>query len=383
MANKKATTEIIPTLAEATAFPKKKRILVTPLDWGLGHATRCVPIIRELLDQGFEVLLAGNGQSLRLLELEFPNLPTYALPAYHVRYPTDSMVRNIALQLPHLVRVMAQEHQAVRRLVKEGSIHGIISDNRYGCFHTGIPSVLISHQVNPIVPIHLLRPGLHGFIHMLIDRFDECWIPDWPTPSTSLAGTLAHPPRPNCRFIGPLSRLEGSVGASNSHYRALFLLSGPEPQRTRLEEILRHQVAALPGDFLLVQGLPYQADQAATQIGNLTIIPYLNAPELSAAITASDTILCRAGYSTIMDLVFFGKRALFVPTPGQTEQEYLAEQLHAKGLAFATNQQELDLVQMLPAAEATQGLPRYAPLQGQDLLRQTIAGFVERIRMEH
>jgi hypothetical protein len=190
-------------------FPEinEPAILVTPLDWGLGHATRCIPIIRCLLALKQPVLLGGCGDSLKVLRLEFPDLPFILLPEYNMRYPKENMLWNVALKLPQLLSTFVKEQQVVRALYKNNKIKAVISDNRYGCFHPDIPSILVTHQVYPIVPLPSVEKGIQKYVQLLINQFNACWIPDMPEASSSLAGKLAHPMVKNARCIGPLFRL--------------------------------------------------------------------------------------------------------------------------------------------------------------------------------
>ena len=355
-------------------FPEihEPAILVTPLDWGLGHATRCIPIIRCLLALNQPVLLGGCGDSLKVLRLEFPDLPFVLLPEYNMRYPKDNMLWNVALKLPQLLSTFVKEQQVVKALYKNNKIKAVISDNRYGCFHPDIPSILVTHQVYPIVPLTSVEKGIQKYVQLLINQFNACWIPDMPEASSSLAGKLAHPMVKNARCIGPLSRLAPQENLINSAFKALFLLSGPEPQRTYLENIIREQVVSLDGNYALVQGLPDQVNAASFTEGNLTVFPYVQASELSLLIANSEMVLCRAGYSTLMDLAFFGKKAIFVPTPGQTEQIYLADQLHEANRGTTVSQDKLILMEAIKKAELTVGLPKYKPNIGVDLLMDAV-----------
>jgi len=351
---------------------KEPAILVTPLDWGLGHATRCIPIIRSLLNLNQPVLLGGCGDSLKVLRLEFPDLPFVEFPAYNMRYPKENMLWNVALKIPQLLSTFVKEQQLVKLLLKKNKIKAVISDNRYGCFHQDIPSILITHQVYPIIPMASVEKRLQKYILFLINQFNVCWIPDMPDESSSLAGKLAHPATPNGRFIGPLSRLFPQELNDNPSFKVLFLLSGPEPQRTYLESKIRNQVGALEGNFALVQGLPNKADSPGFKVGNLQIFPYMQADELSRLIANSQIILCRAGYSTLMDLAFFGKKAIFIPTSGQTEQIYLADQLQEANRGVTVSQNQFRLADTIDKAEKTTGLPSYKPNVGEDLLSEAI-----------
>lgn len=326
-----------------------KRVLLTPLDWGLGHATRCIPIIRELRLRGWEVLLAGSGDALALLRIEFPDLPFFSLPPYAPRYPLyGSMAFRIARQLPRFVRVISEEHKAVKKIINDQKIDVIISDNRYGCWSRKIPSVFVTHQTNIIMPerLGILQFGVSRINRHLMQRFKICWIPDMPG-NQSLAGDLASfknfPGRTGARHIGFLSRFERrDNGDEKFKFDVLAVFSGPEPQRTVLENIVVPQLKQSGVDYRVVRGLPSSNDGQDPRTLN-----FLPSHELQKLIESSAVIIARSGYSTVMDMHALGKKIIFVPTPGQTEQEYLAKSLMEKGIAFSMPQTEFDLANAL------------------------------------
>lgn len=318
----------------------KLRILVAPLDWGIGHSTRCVPIIRELLRQGAEVYIASNGRPLKVLQREFPQLPSLTLPRYDVKYPFRSIMLNMLLQLPRLLWAIFAEHRMGDRWVRHYGLDGIITDNRLGCFSRRVPTVFITHQVHLKAPDENIARFTNRINHSFMRRFGRCWIPDWDN-AQNLSGTLSRPSaHPKTVYTGPLTRLQPL--RAEIRYDALVLLSGPEPQRTYVEKAILKQAAGLPYKMLLVQGKP-ETDQAIEGPENVQIVPFLDAPELSRAIAESRMVVCRSGYSTVMDLAVLGKRALYIPTPGQTEQEYLAEYLNEKGASLWQSQQDIRL----------------------------------------
>lgn len=315
---------------------RKKRILVCPLDWGLGHATRCIPVIRELIAQGAEPLIGTSGDAELVLRDAFPHLEFVPLPSFTARYPGTNMWKNMALQLPAYLVSLWREFRQVQLLIEQKQIDGIISDHRYGCFSAAVPSVFLSHQLHLILPFPVLGPLVNSLHRYLIRRFHISWIPDIPE-ADGLGGKLSHPPLPlPSRYIGWLSRLE-KIRAPEK-YDLLILLSGPEPMRSRLENVLREQAQRLQQRVLLVRGKPGTANS-----GNHQEKEYLSAADLSIAIAASRLVVCRSGYSTLMDLAVMGKKALLIPTPGQTEQEYLARLLTQKGICYHMLQEEVDL----------------------------------------
>jgi UDP:flavonoid glycosyltransferase YjiC (YdhE family) len=333
-------------------MPTAPRILVAPLDWGLGHATRCVPLIRELQRQGAAPLIGTNSRAAAYLQAEFPDLPFVPLPAYDLRYPRENMYWNLGRQLPRLIRAVRQEHRLLQALVPRLGIQGIISDNRFGAYAPGIPCVFITHQLNLPIGFGPLRLAADRLNHWFVRRYAECWIPDR-AGEQSLAGRLATPPPGlNCCHLGLLSRL--SPLALPPAYDVLALLSGPEPQRTRLEEALLEQLRALPLRALVVQGKP-ETQYRIQAAPHLELVSFLSGGALQQALASARLIVCRSGYSSLMDLAAMGKKALLIPTPGQGEQVYLARRLHQRGICPSQTQRQLQLESGLQQAAAWPG----------------------------
>lgn len=334
-----------------------KNVLVTPLDWGLGHATRCVPIINELLKQNCNVVIGGCGESLGLLKIEFPHLTFVSLPAYQPVYPlSGSMVWNMFRQTPKFLSTIRKEHAVIEQIVKSSKIDVIISDNRYGCWSSAIPSVFITHQTNILLPkkFKWLTNPVRRLNVSLIKRFSVCWVPDYPD-GRSLAGKLKSLGKKEhlmrLRYIGALSRFSKPV-TRGILYDVLCILSGPEPQRTEFEKIVVEQLVRSGLRYFVVRGIVSEHSSPAT---NFSGVNFLNGSELQSLIEQSEIILARSGYSTIMDLATLGKKAIFVPTPGQTEQEYLGARLRAKGIAFSVAQGKFDLMTALSSARSYTG----------------------------
>ena len=338
-----------------------RRILISPLDWGLGHASRIIPIIDRYIEQGDNVIIAGSGMSLNLLQKQFPSLKSIEIPSFKMKYSAgNSQVWAVAKAFPNLIYYSIKEHQALKRIVKEENIDFIISDNRFGLFHKTVPSAYITHQLLIKLPKGWawLEPFV-AFVHRcIINRFTECWVPDFEDMSDSLAGELSHPnkkPR-NVRYIGILSRFSKRCTpygheniitgcardfaparlcisklnialAYSQNSSLLTILSGAEPQRTMLEKELLTSLQDDPHEnIILIQG-KVEAEQKMSKVGKVTVYNYINTEELQEYILKADKIICRSGYSSIMDLHALGKlkNATLIPTPGQTEQEYLAE----------------------------------------------------------
>jgi uncharacterized protein (TIGR00661 family) len=313
----------------------KKRILVAPLNWGLGHATRCIPIIQNLLVNNFEVIIASDGNALKLLKKEFPDLLHLELPSYNIEYSKNERFFKwlFLKRFPKLLKTIKLEQKCTKNIIEIYNLDGIISDNRFGVYSNKIPSVYITHQLNVLSGnTTWLSSKMHQHI---IKRFNECWVPDLKN-KPSLSGKLGHlngfPIL--IKYLGVISRFQKIEMAKK--YDILVLLSGPEPQRTLLEELLLEQIKDFNGDILFVKGI---VEDSQTKIinGNITIVNYMQSEALETAINQSEIIISRSGYTTILDLAKLGKKAFFIPTPGQFEQEYLANILAKKGIVpYAT-----------------------------------------------
>lgn len=321
-----------------------KTILVAPLNWGLGHATRCIPIIRALLAHDFTPVIASDGIALRLLEKEFPNLETITLPDYQIEYAKKG--KNFKLKMlkdsPKMLKAITKERKIVKKLVKERDFCGIISDNRLGVYSKKVPSVFITHQLNVLSG---KTTWLSSKIHQLIiKKFTECWVPDVEG-KPNLSGKLGHLKHNSLplKYIGPLSRLHAQE--LPIVYDLMVILSGPEPQRTMLEEKLFEEVKHFYGKVIFVRG-KIEPKQEQFQFLNCDVYNFMQSEQLEKAFNESAMVLSRSGYTTVMDLAKLGKKAFFIPTPGQFEQEYLAKRLQKQQLVPTATQEDFSIDQL-------------------------------------
>jgi UDP:flavonoid glycosyltransferase YjiC (YdhE family) len=322
-----------------------KKVLVAPLNWGLGHATRCVPIVRLLLQRGHEVFIASDGDSLMLLKKEFPALAFFELPSYNIQYSRNIPAWLFTLwRTPQFLKSIRLEHAVVEKLIHENSIELIISDNRYGCRSKKVQSVFMSHQLNLIMPSGMKWMGgtINFFHRMLIRKFSTIWVPD--AQKSVLSGDLSRS-NLSVEFIGVLSRFEKSIEIQQVN-KLVVVLSGPEPQRTLLEKNLLPQVIALNLPSIFVRGL-LNEKMGESEIDQVKIVNYLKSDTLQNVMEQSEIIISRSGYSTIMDLAVLKKKAILIPTPGQPEQEYLASKYMNDRIAYSTDQEVLDLADAL------------------------------------
>ena len=293
------SSKINPDQPEIPGKQGKPRILLAPLDWGLGHATRCIPIIRELQEQGAEVLLAAEGAAATLLQEAFPELPLLTLEGYRVRYAKTKtgLALKMLWQTPRILGVIKREHRWLKKAVKDYQIDAVISDNRYGLYHASIPSIFITHQL--LIKIQFGKKAerrLQKINYRFIQRFTACWVPDHQD-SPGLAGELSHPvlsPTIPVYYTGPLSRFE-KTDTTEQKDHLLLLLSGPEPQRSILEEKILTELAHYPGTATLVRGLP-GSDALLPSSNMIHIYNHLPTAQLREEMSKASRVICRSGY---------------------------------------------------------------------------------------
>lgn len=326
-------------------------VLVAPLDWGLGHATRCIPLINALVTNGYTVILAAEGAQAHLLHQEFPQLTLLPLAGYRVRYAKTrlGLALNLLKQLPRLRKTIREEHAWLNEVISTHRIDLVLSDNRYGLYSQKVSCIFITHQLTIKAPFDWLQQLLQRINYRFINRFTACWVPDIEG-EANIAGLLSHPkqlPRIPVFYLGLLSRF--APGEVEKKYDYCILLSGPEPQRTLLENKFIRELPSVAGNCLLVRGKPGSTEQL--HIGpNVTVVNHLPGPELEAAIRQTAYVISRSGYSTVMELLALRKKAILIPTPGQTEQEYLAQRLQSAGICVSFTQDNFNATQHLPLA---------------------------------
>lgn len=307
-------------------------ILVCPLDWGLGHASRDIPIIKELLRRGHHVMVAGGKNPKEIICKEFPDIEYIPFASLKITYPKKgSMAFHFIKMLPRFIFSIRKEHVQLKRIIKENNIDVVISDNRFGLWSKTTYSVFITHQVMIKMPqkLKFAEYWMYRINRFFIYKYNRCWIPDNDL-MPYLAGDLSHKYSLNGKtsYVGLLSRFSKRIEKKevyfSEHFEVMAILSGPEPYRSDFEKLLIKQMQRLSCRCLLVKGVP-EKTPIRQEINNVVIYSHLDTDTMLRAIKNSNNLICRAGYSTIMDLIALKRTAVLVPTPGQTEQEYLAE----------------------------------------------------------
>lgn len=349
------------------------KILVAPLNWGLGHASRCVPLVHRFLDEGHEVILGGDGESLVLLRRHFPKLRYVYLAPLQLRYSKGKrQVWVVVKMLPKLVVWSMKDHALLKAVLREEKIDRVVSDNRFGLYgkHSEISHQKseVSHQPSEVRSqesgtefvymthqLHVLLPKGWKWLEGLVERlharvcahFDKVWVPDYKEEEKSLAGKMSHKPsavsrqKAKVEYIGPQSRFKRYKDVRNGRemvttltakkdggYATVAVLSGLEPHRTLLEQEIVARYQGKEEQVLIVQGLMNRPNTRIKR-GNITLVPYMEDENLAEVLLEAKHIIARSGYSTIMDLEALGllEKAELIPTPGQPEQEYLCNLL--------------------------------------------------------
>lgn len=352
--------------------------MIAPLDWGLGHVTRCIPIIKELEKLNCNLIIAVADVGFLLLKKEFPSLVILPAAGYKIRYSKGKgrVFFKLILQLPKLAIKISKEHNWLKKIIHTYKPDVIISDNRLGLFNKSITSVYITHQLEIKTGNSLFDKVASKIHNSFIKKYDQCWIPDFK--ENGLAGELSHPKilQRNSVYLGALSRFE-KISPTERIYDVLISISGPEPQRTIFEEIVLAQLKNFRKKVLIVRGLPAENKKMIPTIPNIKIVNHLKSVDLNMAFMQSDMIICRSGYTTIMDLVKLDKPAILIPTPGQAEQEYLAANLMKTKNFFSVKQKDFLLEESLLKASV---FPYVNRNDNMEIYKEVIADFIHLVK---
>ncbi len=360
---------------------KKKRVLVCPMDWGLGHATRDVPVIRLLLEAGAEVIIGADNKPLQFLRKRFPQLRWVKMEGYRPEYQKRGpLVLKIAAELPKMMAETMPVRKKLEQIIKQYDIDAVVSDNRYELWSEQVPTVFMTHQLN-IELRGMLAPAkgvVRKVLYSFIEKHNEVWIPDVEG-EPNLSGILSHvkqfPEVPHY-FVGPLSRFEfvKKGDEKTAAVDLLCIMSGPEPQRTILEKRLTDKLKNMDYKTVLLSAKPDKAERRT--VGNVQVLSHADDAAMASLLRNTGLVISRSGYTTVMDLAVFGTKALFIPTPGQPEQEYLAKRFREKGQYYSVEQSAPHLEQ---AVEKAMEYPGIKMNNDYLLLRQRIASLLEKI----
>ena len=327
-------------------LPQNQTIIIAPLCWGLGHATRSIPVINEALAKGNKVTVASDGEALALLKGEFPSLTFYELQGYNVQYPYESIFVNIALQFFKILKAYLTEKDQIAKLAKSVGANMIISDNRYGCKTDFTKNIFITHQLSIHSKIGWISYGATLVNRFLIKSFDQVWVPDDEehTLAGSLSATTSASLAKKVKYIGALSRVivNHKMDFQFNVHEILILLSGPEPQRTYLEQAIYQSIKGTSHQYQIIRGSRQESEINYAGYSNIKVVDFADTNTVQQAINIANLIITRSGYTTIMDLAEYKGKVILIPTPGQTEQEYLAEHHTRKDNYYHLTQKDVE-----------------------------------------
>ena len=335
-----------------------KRLFISPLDWGLGHASRLIPLIENLKKDGHFILLGTEPKTAAFLSEIFPDLPQIPLKGYGIKYGKLNTYLKLLFQIPRLTLAIIQEHRSLKKIVKEYNINTIISDSRFGLWNKNTQNFIISHQLQILFPPKLWFFGklLNWTNTFLLNRFDACLIPD--NKNHDFSGILSQNKAiKNQQFLGSLSRfsLQKESLEISQNNQLVFIFSGPEPQRSIFEDIVISQLKKTSYTALLISGQPDKNySQQITPL--IKKVSHLRDKEFAKTLKQAKCVFSRSGYSSIMDYAALNlKQIVLIPTPNQTEQEYLANKFHKANYCFTEKQQDFSLENSLKEVKLFKG----------------------------
>lgn len=297
---------------------KHQTIIVAPLDWGMGHATRVIPIIR-ILSVHYHVIVVAP----KKMHLMFSGEPAEIVnfPGYDIRYYPIPLWISLVLQGPKVLFRAIRTKIALKKMIRNTKPAMLFSDNRLFVRSPRIPSVYMTHQLSIRHNWKILERLINAIHYYFINQFDTCWVPD--TPDNDIAGELS------CgtvsiekHYIGALSRFQQPDRKPEKIFRKVCILSGPEPDRSIWANKIKNLWKDKP-ESLIIGAL--EGQDRFKKEGNITLSSHLNHELFAQTIFFAEVVVTRSGYTSIMDLFRLRKNAYLEPKKGQTEQEYLAK----------------------------------------------------------
>lgn len=335
-------------------------VFISPLNWGLGHATRDLPIINEILGHGHHVTIGTTGPTLALLKKECPKCHFIDFPGYSATYSSSRFfLPKFVKDIPKMLKAFSNENKNVNKIFSREKYDLVVSDCRYGVYSAKIPSFLITHQITFHLPmVKLAEPVTELFNKYSFNHFRRVIVPD-NVPPNNLCGKLCEPNfrkiKEKLYYAGILCSIKKMKIKEDLDY--LFSISGPEPQRTKFEDIITKDVKNVRGDKVILLGKPHE-DFERKLDKNTLVKSHASRDEMTKLMNRAKFIICRSGYTTMMELAELGKKhGLFMPTPGQPEQEYLSKYYMDKGWFYSTSQYKLDIVEDIEKTSDYKGFP--------------------------
>jgi uncharacterized protein (TIGR00661 family) len=329
--------------------------------WGLGHATRSLPIMRKLIQENNDLTIISHGRSLELLKNELGEEITYVnIPDYPILLSdnTRQFIAKSSIYWPLFLHRIQSGLRKLTKILEKNGYDTIISDARYDVYSKKVPSFFISHQMRIMNPlrIQIFETGSEFFNLFFFKRCRGVIVPDFK--EDNLSGELSHELKKidenRLHYVGVLSDFKKLDKKRDIDY--LLSITGPEPQRTKFEKVLFSQLDQLKGKIVVTLGKTDNIDLLENKQAN--VYSYLTRKKREEVLNRSKLVISRSGYSTILDLSVLNSHALLIPTPGQIEQEYLAQYHMKKNTFYAVNQESLSLKSDVIRAKKTTGIMR-------------------------
>jgi UDP-N-acetylglucosamine:LPS N-acetylglucosamine transferase len=339
----------------------KKRIFISPLDWGLGHASRLVPLIQHYQNKGHQILIGAEGKTAAFLIDIFPDIPQIHFPGYHIRYARRNTEWKLLMQIPQLIKAIIREHFLLKKIVKKYDIEIVFSDNRFGLWHLHTKNYILSHQLQILYPDSWKLSGkIVNFMNRyFLNSFDQCLVPD--TKNHQFSARLSQNNKiKNPYFTGPLSRFKAIKlePVEKKSEDLVFVLSGPEPQRSLFEELIIKQLEKNQLKAIIITGNP-EENYPITVKKNITRVAHLPILSFAQTLQGAKVVFSRSGYSSLMDYAALHlKQVVLIPTPKQTEQEYLAKLFDQNQFCFHQTQDHFSIHEAVERVKNYRGFQR-------------------------
>ena len=342
-------------------YDTQMKIIYAVCSWGLGHATRSLPVIRALVSEHNEVTVISNGRSLEVLRKELGDTVNYAdIPDYPmlVSENTRQFIAKSMVYWPVFIKRIEDGLAELQKILRQSHYNCIFSDARYDMYSKKIPSIFMSHQMRIMNPlrIRMFERTMERFNMFFFRRFGTVLVPDYK--DDSLSGDLSHHLRriqeDRLHYVGVLSDFRKRRVKKDIDY--LISISGPEPQRSFLEDKLMTQAQDLDGTIVVTLGKAEA--RSVTKQKHLTKYSFVNKDLREELLNRAHLVISRSGYSTIMDLAVIGTKALLIPTPGQIEQEYLSKYHNSLGTFYSVTQDAVSLKSDIQVAKQKAGITR-------------------------
>ncbi len=324
---------------------QNSNVLISTLDWGLGHATRCIPLIKELIKNNCKITVAVSDKQIFFFQSELPNVAFENINAYNIKYSKIfPFWLSIILQLPKIAFAIRKEKYLLKRIIEKQAFDVIISDNRFGFRNKNIKSIFITHQLQIILPrsVRFFSKIINILNKSIIEKFDECWVPDELENGLSFEMGHSNIPKIKIIYIGTLSRFEEKQTPQKEEttkFDIIALISGPEPLKSQWEKIIINELNNIPYSVLILRGEPY-SNTEIKRINNITIHKHIETKELSQHLKSAKLVISRSGYSSLMDYKQLNIKAMIIATKGQSEQEFLAKKCKENQLHYVLKEDE-------------------------------------------